>query len=184
VHEVGSRFDCRQGSSCKLQAVQEGKNQSAESKIARSQENGAEKGGGEMMPNEIEILKRAISAFGVENQMGMVTEECAEVIQAICKRNRAKNGHYADSLEVATNNLRSECADLIIMANQLALMLGGMEAIQLQIDYKLGRLLPRIEKAENAYNEAMVEILTIQKRSRWNRLQMFFRKIFQKMTGR
>jgi len=137
-----------------------------------------------MTQNQIEILERAINAFGVENQMGMVTEECAEVIQAICKRNRARNGHYADSLEVATANLRGECADLLIMANQLALMLGGMEEIQPLIDYKLGRLLPRIEKAENAYNEAMVEILTVEKSSRWNRLQIFLRKIFLKMTGR
>jgi len=137
-----------------------------------------------MTQNQIEILERAIASFGIENQMGMVTEECAEVIQAICKRNRAKNGHYADSLEVATANLRSECADLLIMANQLALMLDGMEAIEPLIEYKLNRLLPRIEKAENAYNEAMVEILTVQKRSRWNRLQIFLRKIFLKMTGR
>jgi len=113
-----------------------------------------------MTQDQIQILQRAINAFGVENQMGMVTEECAEVIQAICKRNRAKNGHYADSLEVATNNLRGECADLLIMANQLALMLGGMEAIEPLIKYKLDRLLPRIEKAEGEYNQAMLENLT------------------------
>jgi len=137
-----------------------------------------------MTQNQIEILERAIASFGIDQQLKMVVEECAEVTQAICKYWRAKDGHYGKPEGEALAHLRQEAADLAIMSHQLTLIVGGMEAIQPIITYKLDRLLPRIKKAENAYNEAMVEILTIQKRSRWNRLQIFLRKIFLKMTGR
>ena len=113
-----------------------------------------------MKQHEIEILQRAIAAFGVDRQLKMVIEECAETTLAICKRWRAMDDHYGASVESATVDLRKECADLLIMANQLALMMGGMDQIQPLIDFKLGRLLPRIEESESAHSEAVLESLT------------------------
>ena len=95
------------------------------------------------------LLSRAIATFGKTKQMEMVVEECAEVIQGIMKLNRAKSGHYGKSVEEATQNLRFEAADLVIMANQLVEMLGGESEIAPLITYKLERLLPRIEESES-----------------------------------
>ena len=116
-----------------------------------------------MTQEQIEILERAIATFGIDQQLKMVVEECAEVTQAICKYWRAKEGHYGKSIDEALIHLRQEAADLAIMSHQLTLIVGGASEINPIIEAKLERLLPRIEKAENAYNEAMVEILTGEK---------------------
>ena len=96
-----------------------------------------------------DILNKAILKFGVENQINMVVEEMAELIQAINKASRAgivKNwGISPPSIESqmseieAYNNLCMEVADVKIMLDQLELML-DKDRINLSVSRKLKRL--------------------------------------------
>jgi len=56
------------------------------------------------------IYERAITAWGADAQLGMVQEECAELIKAINKRWRGK----VTDIEVI-----EECVDVEIMINQM-----------------------------------------------------------------
>jgi len=56
------------------------------------------------------IYKQALEAWGVESQLGMVQEECAELIKVINKRFRGKA-----SLE----ELIEECVDVELSINQM-----------------------------------------------------------------
>lgn len=58
------------------------------------------------------IYEKAIEKWGVESQLNMAKEECAELIVALCKVSRTNNGCTAH--EVA-----SEIADVEIMIEQL-----------------------------------------------------------------
>jgi len=58
-----------------------------------------------------EILEAAIDHFGVDNQIGIAMEECAELIQALSKYRR-----YGES---AIHQVIGEMADVQIMLDQL-----------------------------------------------------------------
>jgi len=59
---------------------------------------------------EINIYNHALTVWGLESQLGMVQEECAELIKVINKRRRGKA-----SLE----KLIEECVDMELMINQM-----------------------------------------------------------------
>ena len=82
------------------------------------------------------IYEEAIETYGVDAQLGMVQEECAELIVAI---NKLKRG--APISEIA-----NEAADVYIMLQQLSLIVGG-ELLDNCIEKKLKRLNKRL-KAE------------------------------------
>lgn len=86
--------------------------------------------------------------YGIIKQKRQLIEECAELIQAITKLERA--GEVGDSVEIykATLNLREEIADVEIMLEQIK---GAPEvycqwSYQKIIDYKLDRQLGRIQE--------------------------------------
>lgn len=63
-----------------------------------------------------EILNKAIAYYGVKPQLGVATEECAELIQAISKLQR-----YGCKPEVI-ENLVEEIADVLIMIEQIKII--------------------------------------------------------------
>jgi NTP pyrophosphatase (non-canonical NTP hydrolase) len=62
---------------------------------------------------EKQILKDAVETFGIEKQLAMLQEECAELIAAVSHYNRGRCG--------ALDNLIEEIADVSIMLDQISL---------------------------------------------------------------
>ena len=54
------------------------------------------------------IYKKAIDTYGLESQLGLLQEECAELIQAVSKYRRGRN-----------HNISEEIADVSIMTEQI-----------------------------------------------------------------
>lgn len=78
----------------------------------------------------------ALATWGEENQIGMVTEECAELIVALAHMDRCR----AQSVDVA-----EELADVIIMAEQLRLVLEARGVdVTAVLDAKVSRLEARL----------------------------------------
>lgn len=99
------------------------------------------------------VLRQAINKFGVNSQLDMAVEECAELIQAINKLKRAglisniieKPSENMDIKKInAYNNLCSEVADVKILIHQLELIL-CKDRIQISVDRKIDRLENRME---------------------------------------
>jgi NTP pyrophosphatase (non-canonical NTP hydrolase) len=103
------------------------------------------------------VYEDAIKTFGIVNQLDMVVEECAELIQAINKMKRAKGIDTiqnkikkpdADSTikySLNYNSLCGEVADAIITIEQLKNML-DTETIELIKSRKIERLKNKIQK--------------------------------------
>lgn len=88
------------------------------------------------MRDEDELYQLAIEEWGVASQMGMVQEECAELIQAVSKyiRKLAKNPQAAIPAGVY-----EEAADVDIMLGQLKELLDA-ETLEQYKRVKLERL--------------------------------------------
>ena len=73
---------------------------------------------------EIRIMKSAIEKYGADGQLSVVIEECSELIQAICKYQRAKANTKTSrrDLDKRIDALIEEAADVQIMLDQLAMM--------------------------------------------------------------
>lgn len=93
----------------------------------------------DLIKENIRYYEACLSKWGINSQLGMLIEECAETIQAISKVWREK--------ALARNKLIAELVDLQLMLDQIkyAMKKGGFEAqydtemrIKLQ---RLGRLL-------------------------------------------
>lgn len=85
---------------------------------------------------EKEIMLSAVMAFGFKSQKEMAKEECAELIDALCKEVRGR----ASEEEVVT-----EIADVMIMMEQLALIYGP-ERVAIEKARKLDRLEHRLRE--------------------------------------
>lgn len=81
-----------------------------------------------------ELLKMAIQAWGEEAQIKMAIEECSELIVALLHNFRGKS---------SPEEVAGEIADVVIMAHQLALMLGP-DLVDREIRRKLVRLAERL----------------------------------------
>lgn len=79
---------------------------------------------------------RIVDHYGVENQEGMMIEECSELITAL--RHKARGRASAD-------DIIDELADVMIMAQQLAIVYGQRKVENRIID-KLQRQIERIGK--------------------------------------
>jgi NTP pyrophosphatase (non-canonical NTP hydrolase) len=95
-----------------------------------------------MEPQYIEILNSAIKIYGEANQLDMVTEECAELIQAINKVKRAQSRIIRQGM---INALLVEVADVEIMIEQIKIMFSGYEAVESAKKEKLDRLAHRVK---------------------------------------
>lgn len=87
-----------------------------------------------MNNNETIVCKHAVDKFGPQSQIDMAIEECAELINALCKLRRERAG----TLDVVT-----EIADVQIMCEQLAYMFGEKTVVD-ERKRKIERLRKRI----------------------------------------
>lgn len=85
---------------------------------------------------EENICQQAIRLFGIENQIGMLSEECGELLSAI---NKFKRGR------IECEEVTEEIADVIIMCAQMAHFFGYYE-VQNRIEYKIQQLVERMNK--------------------------------------
>ena len=88
-----------------------------------------------MDKQKCEIYKAALEKWGVGAQIGMLTEECGELLSAINKFNRSR---------CSSDDVLTELADVSIMVEQLSLIYGGYDKFLEERDKKLTRLLKRI----------------------------------------
>ena len=88
-----------------------------------------------------------INHYGVRKQERQLVEECAELIQAMTKLQRAYESGEAGKIDKALHNLESEVADVEIMLQQIKsrYITWGTESM---IDYKLARQIDRIKRGE------------------------------------
>ena len=93
---------------------------------------------------DTEVLKRAITTYGKEEQMMMMVEEASELIQAINKVRRAKND--AEEIE-AMEHLAEEVADCFIVLMQMKLMVCKKRVDEI-LNYKMNRLKKNLDKQE------------------------------------
>ena len=96
------------------------------------------------------VLKAAIDKYGQHNQLAQTQEECAELIQAISKLNRAEdNDHPGRAAKAALNHLMEETADVQIMLDQIRIMFPSKayDTIRAQ---KIARLEKRINQKKKA----------------------------------
>lgn len=84
------------------------------------------------------ILKKAIDLNGKKNQLGVVQEECAELVQAISKFFRNKAGSREMVIE--------EAADVKIMLRQIELIFDCEAEIGREVERKLARLDSRLDQ--------------------------------------
>ena len=100
-----------------------------------------------------EKARTILQHYGAANQRRQLVEECSELIQAICKYDRAissiTTGYYPD-MQNAKYNIAGEIADVLIMIEQIKISLGTetRQEIENLIESKLNRQLERI-KEEN-----------------------------------
>lgn len=87
---------------------------------------------------EFAVLKSAIETFGEDSQINMLFEECAELIDALCKYRRGR---------CTEENVITEIADVLIMAEQMSIIFGE-DAVEREKRRKLNRLQQRIERKE------------------------------------
>lgn len=91
-----------------------------------------------MEQEERTVCVLAVEKFGPESQINMAVEECAELIDALCKFRRERVG----TLDVIT-----EIADVQIMCEQLAYMFGE-QTVKDERKRKIERLRKRLTKYE------------------------------------
>jgi len=96
----------------------------------------------------MDIISKAINHYGADNQLDQLTEECAELIQAINKFKRAVKRENPPIIEMfkAKADIIEEIADVEIMIEQARIILDISEVDLIKAtNYKLNRLKERIE---------------------------------------
>lgn len=81
----------------------------------------------------------ALETWGEEEQFWMAVEECGELLTSLNQLRRRR---------IDKAKLASEVADVFIMMNQLAIVVGEPE-VQEQIEYKIRRLKERLDSFNN-----------------------------------
>lgn len=84
---------------------------------------------------QIKLYGLALSLYGIDAQMMMLIEECAELLDAIAKLKRGR---------VNIADVVTELADVSIMVEQIALYF-GMDDFVSEKDSKLNRLRCRLD---------------------------------------
>ena len=82
-----------------------------------------------------QVLQRAILEYGTAAQVTMAVEECAELINVLCKECRKR---------VTARDIITEIADVTIMMRQLAMMYGA-NSVENEIEFKINRLKERMK---------------------------------------
>lgn len=92
-----------------------------------------------------EKILKIVEHYGIEAQMGVAQEECAELIQAISKVRR--RGAEPET----TEHLTEEIADTLIVCLQMLAAFDLGDEILDEVDRKLDRQLERIDKGDKHY---------------------------------
>lgn len=103
----------------------------------------------EQTEKALEILEH----YGAEKQRRQLIEECAELIQAVTKLERAQESGDIARITEKTLELVGELVDVRIMLQQITMSLFNdvsKDMIYEQMEYKLQRQLDRIEKEKRA----------------------------------
>lgn len=90
------------------------------------------------------ITNRAAKKWGLRSQLNILLEECAEVIQAVSKINRALDDDRPCEKEI--KDLAEEIGDVFVCTKSVIPLLGIKEDIERSIGIKLTRLLRRMDK--------------------------------------
>lgn len=88
-----------------------------------------------------ELYELACDYWGQEAQIDMCVEECSELIHAICKYKRNEN--LAQHAELV-RSIAEEIADVEIMTEQLKLIMGITNQVDIEKSFKLARLEERL----------------------------------------
>lgn len=86
--------------------------------------------------NEQPIYKSALNKYGKENQTRMMFEEMAELQKELCKEARGEDN---------TDAIAEEIADVKIMLEQMIILHGCKDMVEMQMKRKLQRLKKRLE---------------------------------------
>lgn len=88
---------------------------------------------------KIELYHKAISTWGSLAQERMFYEECGELISALAKLDRGR---------VSETDVLTELADVSIMVEQVAIMIGDLDLslFEKEKERKINRLKERLEK--------------------------------------
>ena len=89
--------------------------------------------------------------YGLEHQMSIVQEECAELIQAISKLRRALSTGLETSEQrimytIARSSVTEELADVINMTKQLMYLMNNEATVRFWLKQKLDTKIAEIEK--------------------------------------
>lgn len=95
------------------------------------------------MINEQEIYNKIIQKWGIESQLGLLQEECAEVIKAVNKLFR-----NSPDIKTAKQHLCEELGDVQNMINQIKGMFPESEFENMRIS-KLERIQKILEEPNN-----------------------------------
>ena len=82
----------------------------------------------------LKLYSKVLDKVGVAHQRAKTVEECAELINAVCKH---------DDARITKKELITEIADVWIMIEQMALAY-GLDAVTAERDYKIKRLETRL----------------------------------------
>lgn len=89
-------------------------------------------------------LRDIASYYGSTTQCRQCIEECAELIQAISKWDRAQNSGDPEKVKTVVSRMVEEIADVRIMLDQLIYLYGCSEEVDKMIDEKINRHIVRI----------------------------------------
>lgn len=106
-----------------------------------------------MNKEQTEKALKILEHYGVEKQRRQLVEECAELIQAVTKLERAQESGDIEKITEKTLEIVGELVDVRIMLQQITMSLFqdvSKDMINEQIEYKLQRQLDRIEKEKRA----------------------------------
>ena len=91
-----------------------------------------------------EVFREALEVFGVETQLRKLSEEVAEMLEAVCK--------CADGRDTV-QHLAEEIADVRIMLDQMCILYDCELVSAEQYSSKVERLRDRVKEAGGAPNE-------------------------------
>lgn len=92
-----------------------------------------------MRVEDIERCELIADHYGLNNQISIAVEELSELTKELCKYKRYHNNKA---------QIIDECADVLIMVDQLLYLFEAGNEIEKRIDFKLTRQLNRMNKGE------------------------------------
>ena len=108
-----------------------------------------------MTEKQTEKALEILNYYGDQKQRRQLVEECAELIQAVTKLERAQESGDVGKLTEKTLELVGEVVDVRIMLQQITMSLFqdvSKDMINEQMEYKLQRQLDRIERERTEKN--------------------------------